>query len=170
MKGKGFGGNVVSSCLKRQLLCTQNPSLFHGSRYKASVRQCAYRMMRDRTSANKVGQHIVHAANAFGIHVTRVPCRRTFDRWRVEGGESAWWSSLLRWAQAPSTCLFLMMGTVLHAHWAKPFVLKFHARNAVFYPLPLPTIMFCNSKRHCIHGPWIPSLLCNLRAREWQSY
>ena len=42
--------------------------------------------------------------------------------------------------------------------------------QVVLFPLPLPTLMFCNSKMHCVHGPWIPTLLCNLRAREWQSY
>ena len=99
-RAKALARNVVSSCLKRQLLRSQNPSLFHGGRYKASVRQCAYRMMRDRTSANKVGQHIVHGANAFGIHVTRVPCRCTFDRWGVEGGEWAKECAALAFAQA----------------------------------------------------------------------
>ena len=35
-----------------------------------------------------------------------------FLRDKVRNGDSSpWWSSLLRWAQAPSTCLFLMVGT-----------------------------------------------------------
>ena len=51
---------------------------------------------------------------------------------KVRNGDSSpWWSSLLRWAQAPSTCLFLMIGTVLHACWAKPFFQEFHARGIV---------------------------------------
>ena len=37
------------------------------------------------------------------------------------GDSSPWWSSFFRWAQALFTCLFLMMPTVLHACWAKPF-------------------------------------------------
>ena len=74
-RAKALARNVVSSCVKRQLLRSQNPSLFHGGRYKASVRQCAYRMMRDRT------------------------CRRTFDRWRVEGGEWAKECAALAFAQ-----------------------------------------------------------------------
>ena len=99
-RAKALGRNMVAFSFKRQLLRTQNPSLFHGGRYKASVRYCAYCMMRDLTSANKVGQLIVHGVNAFGIHVSRVPCKRTFDRWRVEGGEWAKECAALGFTQA----------------------------------------------------------------------
>ena len=51
---------------------------------------------------------------------------------KVRNGDSSpWWSSLLRWAQAPSTSLLLMMGTVLHACWAKPFFQELHAGGIV---------------------------------------
>ena len=112
-RAKALARNVISSCLKRQLLRTQNLSLFHGGTYKASVRQCAYHLMSYRTSANKVGQHIVYGANAFGIHVTRFPCRRTFDRWRVQGGEWAKECAALAFPQAKKSSFLLIHGTYL---------------------------------------------------------
>ena len=61
---------------------------------------------------------------------------------KVRNGDSSpWWSSLLRWAQAPSTCLFLMMGTVTHACWAKPFFQEFHAGGTVSVAAAHPYVL-----------------------------
>ena len=100
MEGKGYGAQCGFFLSQKTLASLAKSSLFYGGRYKASVCECAYRMMRGCTSTNKVGQHIVHGANAFGIHVARVPCRRRFDRWRVEGGEWAKECAALAFAQA----------------------------------------------------------------------
>ena len=76
--------------MKKEVKKLKHPTLFQGGRYKASVRQGVYRLVRDRAGARTVQSHLQTSASLFGIAaLCRVPSRRTIGRMHEEGGARA---------------------------------------------------------------------------------
>ena len=116
------------------------------------------------TLQRTIGERFLGTFHASCIIVLLLNRIIAFLQGKVRNGDSSpWWSSLLCWAQAPSKCLFVMMGTGLHAWLAKLFFKEFHAGGIVCVAAAHPYVL--QPKRHCVHRPWIPTSLCNLRAK-----